>query len=568
MHLTDEQQQIVETEGDLKVNAVAGSGKTTTILEYAQRRANQPILYLAFNKSVKQEAEHKLQALGLDNVQVETAHSLAFKYVMPRSGYKLRFSYQAHEVVSILNIPMKTGDLLHLKLANHVLRFVSYFCNSSAYKVMQLNYGDTIHEPESKTFVSQYYDAIEFYTRQFLGKMYNGEIEITHDFYLKQFQLANIQLPHRYILFDEGQDASPAMLHTFLNQQANKIIIGDQHQQIYSWRYATNALQVVDFDTQFLSKSFRFNPEVATLASSILNLKSHIGLDGSARISGRGQHNTINNRLTLARSNSSLLSRAIELLVQQRELSKIYFEGQLNSYTFSDEGGSIYDILNLYNGNRHLIKDAQIAVMPGFEELKEYISETGGSNLKPLIDLVEKYHKDLPYYLKRIKDCQVDVANKHEADMVFSTVHKCKGLEFDEVFLQEDFINEQSIMDAKSGIKAGEIDIAKIEEEINILYVAVTRTKSQLHIPSGLLPTSFYISDMKTISTDSALRMKKQVGQTQASNRNARWSRSEEVELIQLFNSGKPLAHISHLLGRSQAAVRARIEKLNLWDRY
>ncbi|MCU4175261.1 UvrD-helicase domain-containing protein [Carboxylicivirga sp. N1Y90] len=568
MHLTDEQQQIIETEGDLKVNAVAGSGKTTTILEYAQRRTSQPILYLAFNKSVKQEAEHKLQALGLDNVQVETAHSLAFKYVMPRSGYKLRYSYQAHEVVSILNIPQKTGDLLHLKLANHVLRFVSYFCNSSAYKVIQLNYGDTIHEPESKTFVSQYYDAIEFYTRQFLGKMYNGEIEITHDFYLKQFQLANIQLPHRYILFDEGQDASPAMLHTFLNQQANKIIIGDQHQQIYSWRYATNALQVVDFDTQFLSKSFRFNPEVATLASSILNLKSHIGLDGSARISGRGQHKTINNRLTLARSNSSLLSRAIELLVQQRELSKIYFEGQLNSYTFSDEGGSIYDILNLYNGNRHLIKDAQIAVMPGFEELKHYINETGGSNLKPLIDLVEKYHKDLPYYLKRIKDCQVDVSQKHEADMVFSTVHKCKGLEFDEVFLQEDFINEQSIMDAKSGIKAGEIDVAKIEEEINILYVAVTRTKSQLHIPSGLLPTSFYISDMKTISTDSALQMKKQSGQSQSSNRNARWSRAEEVELTQLFVSGKPLPHISHLLGRSQSAVRARIEKLNLWDRY
>lgn len=568
MLLTDEQQQVVETEGNLKINAVAGSGKTTTILEYAKRRANQPILYIAFNKSVKQEAETKLQQLGLDNVQVETAHSLAFKYTMPGSGYKLRYAYQAHEIASILNIPVKTSKLLHLKLANHVNQFVSYFCNSAAQRVMQLNYGETVHEPECRSFVKQHYDLIEFYTRQFLGKMYNGIIEITHDFYLKQFQLANIQLPYQYILFDEGQDASPAMLHTFVNQQANKIIIGDQHQQIYSWRYATNALQYIDFETQYLSKSFRFNHEIATLASSILNLKSHIGFNGSTKISGRGHHENINTRLTLARSNSSLLSRAIELLVQQRELNTIYFEGQLNSYTFSDEGGSIYDILNLYNRNTHLIKNPQIASMPGFEELKEYVNETGGSNLRPLIDLVEKYHKDLPYYLKRIKECQVDVTRKHEADMFFSTVHKCKGLEFDEVFLQDDFISEQSLIDAKTGIKAGEINAAKLEEEINILYVAVTRTKNQLHLPQRLLPTGFYISDMQSINTGVLPQLKNGINQQQTSKRNARWTRADEVELTQLFISGKSLAHISHLLGRSQSAVRARIEKLNLWNRY
>ncbi|MBS2101053.1 UvrD-helicase domain-containing protein [Carboxylicivirga linearis] len=568
MQLTEEQKHIIETEGDLKVNAVAGSGKTTTILEYAKQRKHNTVLYIAFNKSVRLEAEQKLQQMGLNNVQVETAHSLAYKYIVPGSFFKIRFGYQPHEIAQILRLPVKAGDLQHLKLANHIYQFAVYFCNSAAQKVADLDYLQTIQETESIDFVQRYYDAILYYTRLFLAKMYNGEIEIIHDFYLKQFQLSNVQLPHQYILFDEGQDASPAMLQTFMNQKANKVIIGDQHQQIYSWRYAINALQNVDFKTLHLSQSFRFNHEVATLATSILNLKKLINKSGSSNVKGCGNNSSISSRATLARSNSSLLSRAIELLIQQRELTKIYFEGHLSSYTFADEGGSIYDILNLYRGERHMIKDAQMAAMPGFDELKNYVSETGNNNLKPLIDLVEKYHKDLPFYMKRIKDSVVDNSQKHEAEMIFSTVHKSKGMEYDEVFLQDDFINEQSLIDAKAGIKAGEIKPSMLEEEINLLYVATTRTKSKLHIPIKLLPTGFYVEGMKSITTGTALKLKQDFSKRSLPNKNAKWTKGEEIELSQLFLSGKPIPHIARLLGRSQTAIKSRIDKLDLWEKY
>lgn len=568
MQLTDEQQAILEAEGDIKVNAVAGSGKTTTILEYAKKRKGSPILYIAFNKSVKQEAEQKLQAMALNNVQVETAHSLAYKHVIPRSAYKICFGYQPHELAQILRLPTRAGDLFHLKLANHIYQFAVYFCNSPATKVAELNYCKTIQEPESLAFAQQHYDTLLHYTRLFLAKMYHGHIDIIHDFYLKQFQLLNVQLPHHYLLFDEGQDASPAMLKTFMDQKANKVIIGDQHQQIYGWRYAINALQNVDFDTLHLSRSFRFDHEIASLASSILNLKQHIGMKGSGKIQGQGKHKHINSRVTLARSNSSLLSKAIELLVQQRELKKIYFEGQLNSYTFADEGGSIFDILNLYNGERHMIRDSQIAAMPGFDEFKDYVAQTGSASLKPLIELVEKYNKDLPFYMKRIKDSQVAPDQKDEAEMVFSTVHKSKGMEYDEVFLQDDFINEQSLVDAKAAIKAGEISPRTLEEEINILYVATTRTKNQLHIPIRLLPTGFYIKGMKSISTGTALKLKQNFSKRSTPKHNAKWTRKEEVELSQLFFSGKPINQIAHLLGRSQSAIKNRIEKLDLWEKF
>lgn len=57
MILTTEQQAIVNSTGNIKVNAVAGSGKTSTLIEYAKARPKSArILYLAFNRSVKIEA--------------------------------------------------------------------------------------------------------------------------------------------------------------------------------------------------------------------------------------------------------------------------------------------------------------------------------------------------------------------------------------------------------------------------------------------------------------------------------------------------------------------------------
>ena len=71
MELTKEQIEIVNSSGNIKINAVAGSGKTTTIIEYAKSRPKSAkILYLAFNKSVKLEAMKKFSEQGLTNVKV------------------------------------------------------------------------------------------------------------------------------------------------------------------------------------------------------------------------------------------------------------------------------------------------------------------------------------------------------------------------------------------------------------------------------------------------------------------------------------------------------------------
>ena len=103
-------------------------------------------------------------------------------------------------------------------MANHINKFITYFCNSDQQKIQDLNYLDIVSDKRAKKFVKSFYGYIESQTRLFLDMMDKGEIEISHDFYLKKFQLSNPNLHFAYILFDEGQDASSAMLDVFFKQ--------------------------------------------------------------------------------------------------------------------------------------------------------------------------------------------------------------------------------------------------------------------------------------------------------------------------------------------------------------
>ena len=489
MQLTAEQQNILNTNENIVINAVAGSGKTTTLIEYAKTRNNNTkILYLAFNRSVKQEAEQKFAAANVLNVKVETAHSLAFDHVVKFSKYKVGHDYKSYDWVEMLGI--LSGDRHRdYMIGSHVNRFISYFCNSAVSKVQTLNYADAVTEPKAKQFAINFYEQIEKYTRQALAKMNSGEIDVTHDFYLKKFQLSNPQLYYDYILFDEGQDASAAMLDVFLHQPAIKIIVGDVHQQIYGWRYAVNSLQQVDFPLYALSNSFRFDDEIALMANKILQLKEHLHQKPAVKVVGAGiKNNLVSTKATLARTNLSLLMNAIAQK-QHENISSVYFEGNITSYTFADEGASLYDILNLYNGKTDKIKDKLLSTMKSMSELDEYIDKTEDNSLRMIVEVVREFGNDLPRLISQLKESHT--TSRQEADMTFSTVHRCKGMEYDEVTLLNDFITGEKLkkyIAEMGGDKITDADKNRLAEEINILYVAATRARNKLIIPPEISP--------------------------------------------------------------------------------
>jgi superfamily I DNA/RNA helicase len=592
MKLTAEQDAIINSTGDIKINAVAGSGKTTTIIEYAKARpATAKILYLAFNKSVKLEAIKKISAKGLSNVTVETAHSLAYKNIVFQHQYKVRpQGYKTHEIAQLLGL-QGNGEKHHeYVIANHINKFISLFCNSDKLKVRDINYLETINDAKANTFVKTFYQFIETQTRHLLAKMDKGEIEITHDFYLKKFQLQNPVLVFDYILFDEGQDASAAMLDIFLKQAATKVIVGDTHQQIYSWRYAVNSLEKTSFTTFNLSHSFRFGANIAKLATQILFWKDAITETKLITIKGLGSNNDTKTKAVIGRTNLGLLLKAIEYVTEKKNIKQIYFEGNFNSYTYADEGASLYDVLNLQNNKRTLIKDALIKSMSSIKDLEEYIEKTEDAQLSMMLEIVKKYGNDIYDIIKKIKQKQVENDDKEKADVVFSTVHRCKGMEYDAVHLVKDFITEEKVKRQAQELEKDERKINKLNEEINLLYVAITRTKNTLHIPEELLPTGFpklaqiiiikkeEPKEIKPVETESfkpKSGYSKYTGtkgntysveliRTKYGEAYKPWTPEQDERLTQMFNNNTSDSEIIKHFGRNAGAIRSRLRKLGL----
>ena len=589
MQLTQEQKSILSINGNIKINAVAGSGKTTTIIEYAkQLPKDAKVIYIAFNKTVKDEAAIKFASLGLQNIRVETAHSLAYKHIVVRSGFTLKANgYKTQELPNILEMQSNAEKHYEFIIANHVLKLVSLFCNSSKQKVEEVDYLATIDNEKTLQFVKSCLPFIVLQTRRFLAKMNNKEIEITHDFYLKKFQLAQPILPYQYILFDEAQDASAAMLDVVLKQQATKIIVGDTHQQIYSWRYAINSLEQVAFATLHLTNSFRFNDNIASLANEVLQYKKTFFENQVVEnVIGVGKSESMQSKATIARTNIGLLVEAISYVTNNKKVATIYFEGNINSYTYADDGTSLYDVLFLYNNQHSKINDPLIKSMKQFKDLEEFIDKTSDMQLGMLVEIVKEYENEIFDILKLLKEKHVSFEQKNTAKMIFTTVHRCKGLEYDEVYLAEDFITKDKLeKQVENGIEP--LKLIKLNEEVNLLYVAITRAKTKLNIPYSVVPPNFPLKGniigikQKTTEADKEKNQSKVKSNKGKAYKNTfkddvvrfeksyqPWSDELDDELTILYCKNMEIEKIANKMGRSKGSIWARIKHLQLEDLY
>lgn len=81
MKTTNEQQEIIDeiiiNNNNVIVNAVAGSGKTWTIIELAKQNPNKKVLSLTYNNRLCYETKAKIKKLKIKNLSVYTYHSFA-----------------------------------------------------------------------------------------------------------------------------------------------------------------------------------------------------------------------------------------------------------------------------------------------------------------------------------------------------------------------------------------------------------------------------------------------------------------------------------------------------------
>ncbi|MCD8494706.1 MAG: UvrD-helicase domain-containing protein [Candidatus Pacebacteria bacterium] len=484
MHLTKEQERIIATQTHIKVQAIAGAGKTSTIIAYAESRpAHAKILYIVFNASAKQEAQEKFKQRNLTNVTVTTAHALAYQYMITDAGYTVRSTeYALDDLVYMLDI---SGSRSHtMRIAHHVKKYMALYCNSIETDMDRIAYASYLTDAETLDFFTTHSACIIEKAKLWFTFMDTQQCDSTHDFYLKKFHLCIPDLGYDYVLFDEAQDASGAMLGIFLAQKDSvKVMVGDTHQQIYSWRYAVNSLEYVDFPEYRLSASFRFHADIADLATRILSLKKYVTTYDTITITGKGAYRDMpRTYATIARTNLGLLRMVLAYLEMcTDDVPRLYFEGTLRSYMYGVMDGALHDIFALYTGAYHDMRDPFLKTFTSYEALETYALSVHDVSLGLMIDMVKRYREELPAVIATIQSYHVD--DRSTAQHIFSTVHKCKGMEYDHITLADDFITEQALVNIDTNT-AHPQDIAKAIEEINLLYVAVTRAHGYVVLPA------------------------------------------------------------------------------------
>ena len=76
--------EVVQKGHHLQIDAVAGSGKTTTCL-YVAQQMREPILLLTYNARLKMETRQKVVDMGLQHMEVHSYHAFAVKYLDPKA---------------------------------------------------------------------------------------------------------------------------------------------------------------------------------------------------------------------------------------------------------------------------------------------------------------------------------------------------------------------------------------------------------------------------------------------------------------------------------------------------
>ncbi|TRZ10991.1 hypothetical protein HGM15179_016105 [Zosterops borbonicus] len=499
VRLTHEQLRIlshkIQPGQTVKIMALAGTGKTSTLVKYAEKFPELKFLYLAFNKAVAEKGRRVFPR----NVTCKTFHSLAYGSVgrYYKEKGKLNFSKMSVYSISFL-LQNREGQALFVR-GKTVSQTLGNFFSSSDEEICEehtpLWFKNThgqmeLMSPKEKTLNVE--EAREIWHNM---KKLDGDAEkkykMTCDGYLKLWQLSKPQLSgYDAIFVDEAQDCTPAIVDIVQSQQCGKILVGDPHQQIYTFRGAVNTLHLLPHThLYYLTQSFRFGPEIAYVGSTVLEVgkgirhKTLLGGNQKGAVR-RGRAGPV---AILSRSNWNVFEDAVRLSGRDPP-AKIHVIGGLERFGLS----RIFDIWKLSQAedvrknSQLVIEDSFIqkwAEKGGFLSLKEYAERADDRDLEVKIHLVEKYRERIPGLLTRIRELHVPQGSR--ADFLIGTVHQAKGLEFDTVWVADDFVQIPSV--TGDFLRRMNIDLGRTpEDEWNLLYVAVTRAKKCLLMSKSL----------------------------------------------------------------------------------
>ena len=472
---TAEQDAIEEASvsGDpLKIVAYAGTGKTKTI-EFISERRDVFGLYVAFNKAAQRDAERRMPA----NIMCRTFNSLGWEAmkvseVWGFTGVGDTWRVPPKQALKALRLDDETG----ISAVRATLRrFVQSLDETVGWKHVPREALARFDDPgERREFSNEVVRAARTLWYWMIDPKVK-EYPLPHDGYMKLWYHQGGQLPFepKMVLLDEGQDMSPINWALAEGWPGQKIVVGDSLQQIYAFRGAIDALDRVDYPTYYLTRSFRFGQVIAEMANALLKLdgESRPPLEGNPDIEStvsfdgerpKGRHTV------LCRTNMGLMDEALELAKQGRSIAVV---GQI------DEALKLLtSAWALYSDDPKNVKHPDIRMLGDWDGLEEAAKDS--PELALTVRRVDQYRAKIPRIARELRQA---VANDpDDADVILSTVHKAKGMEWPMVRLADDFPDLMRFDEEEGRWKVR-------KDERNLLYVAATRAVKTLHGNTALL---------------------------------------------------------------------------------
>tara|TARA_A100001015_G_scaffold313174_2_gene419838 strand:+ start:355 stop:2490 length:2136 start_codon:yes stop_codon:yes gene_type:complete len=404
----------------IAIKAVAGSGKTTTLLNLADIIKTK-ILYIAFNKALIEEVDDKKRKLKKKNIYPNTFDKLM------RNIFISRTNIQNPNITDLKPTSLSKYDdnfnstpWSHFRFKKTIVKKINLFCNQIEYDNIDDFIKNTDIKDKSPTWIKIF--------KNIWNLMINFKI-ITFDS-IRKIILINhwakdyIDKNYKYIFIDEAQDFDTVMLKILLDDTTiPKLFVGDTLQAIYQWRGSINSFDYLPRE-KTITIEFYTSFRVGNPACEIIRSK----FENCYMIAGNNNYTELEIG-TIPEDKHVYLFRSWKgLLLKAKETSNIFIKG------FDKQIESIKKQHEALSKKTHISE----------EELSEYEDDLPSFliklTLEQLTDLIDK-----------IKNNLVDV---EDAICIMTTIHSFKGLESDIVRIYDD------------------IDVHK---EPNLYYVALTR---------------------------------------------------------------------------------------------
>lgn len=472
--------------GNSVINALAGSGKTSTIVNAVKLiPPTCNALFIAFNKEIVKELEKKLE--GVKNVHVKTLHSLGFLMIRRNLGTNIEideYKYRTFIKKNIKQLSSADFDKMTTKLMQQYTDNVIQLCDLGRYNLAQCE--------KDLLQVSARHDIpiIDDECNAVLNVMKWGRenttsIDFTDMVWLPyELTLNPIGLQYDYIFIDECQDLNAAQRELFLRcfrRGTRFIAVGDKKQAIYSFAGAdaesfAKLQSLPNTTTLPLPISYRCPKKVVNLANQFVDtMECREGAPDGEIVHNVSIKDIHDGDMVLCRTKMPLIKLYMRYL---RMGVKSYVRGQdigLNLLRMVDKTEQI--TLNV-----SLQKDGVFARLYDdlFEERNRLMIKRGMDLEDATLSnqIMTKYDsiKALEILAEGLTSAR-DLHNRIEnvfaesADGVcLSTIHKAKGLEANNVY-----ILCKTLMPSRLATQEWEK-----EQEQNLMYVAYTRAKYKL----------------------------------------------------------------------------------------